>query len=43
MVAQSAALGPRFYAGCLEGGLCNGFEKLVMDADRLGSDQKILD
>jgi len=30
-------------AGWLEGGLCTGFEKLVMDADRLGSYQKILD
>ncbi len=30
-------------AGWLEGGLCVGFEKLVMDADRLGSYQKILD
>ena len=30
-------------AGWLEGGLCMGFEKLVMDADRLGSYQKILD
>ena len=30
-------------AGWLEGGLCNGFEKLVMDADRLGSYQKVLD
>ncbi len=29
-------------AGWLEGGLCAGFEKLVMDADRLGSYQKIL-
>ena len=26
----------------LEGVLCTGFEKLVMDADRLGSYQKIL-
>ena len=26
----------------LDGVLCNGFEKLVMDADRLGSYQKIL-
>ncbi len=26
----------------LEGVLCTGFEKLVMDADRLGSNQKIL-
>jgi len=30
-------------AGWLEGGLCVGFEKLIMDADRLGSYQKILD
>ncbi|MCJ8307725.1 MAG: trimethylamine methyltransferase family protein [Rhizobiaceae bacterium] len=30
-------------AGWLEGGLCTGFEKLVMDADRLSSYQKILD
>lgn len=30
-------------AGWLEGGLTTGFEKLVMDADRLGSYQKILD
>ena len=29
-------------AGWLEGGLCAGFEKLVMDADRLGSYQKVL-
>ncbi len=29
-------------AGWLEGALCTGFEKLVMDADRLGSYQKIL-
>lgn len=29
-------------AGWLEGGLCTGFEKLVMDADRLGAYQKIL-
>ncbi len=29
-------------AGWLEGGLCVGFEKLVMDADRLGSYQKLL-
>ena len=29
-------------AGWLEGGLCVGFEKLLMDADRLGSYQKIL-
>ncbi|MEO3416638.1 trimethylamine methyltransferase family protein [Roseovarius sp. CAU 1744] len=30
-------------AGWLEGGLATGFEKLVMDADRLGSYQKVLD
>ena len=29
-------------AGWLEGGLATGFEKLIMDADRLGSYQKIL-
>ena len=29
-------------AGWLEGGLCTGFEKLVMDADRLGGYQKML-
>ena len=29
-------------AGWMEGGLCVGFEKLVMDADRLGSYQKLL-
>lgn len=29
-------------AGWLEGGLCAGFEKLIMDADRLGSYQKVL-
>lgn len=29
-------------AGWLEGGLCIGFEKLIMDADRLGSYSKIL-
>ncbi len=29
-------------AGWLEGGLATGFEKLVMDADRLGSYQKVL-
>ena len=29
-------------AGWLEGGLCTGFEKLVIDADRLGSYQKLL-
>lgn len=28
-------------AGWLEGGLCTGFEKLIMDADRLGAYQKI--
>ena len=30
-------------AGWLEGGLCVGFEKLIMDADRLGSYQKVLE
>ena len=30
------------FARWLEGALCTGFEKLVMDADRLGSYQKIL-
>jgi len=30
-------------AGWLEGGLCTGYEKLIMDADRLGSYQKVLD
>lgn len=30
-------------AGWLEGGLCTGFEKLIMDADRLGGYQKLLD
>ncbi|RYG91785.1 trimethylamine methyltransferase [Loktanella sp. IMCC34160] len=30
-------------AGWMEGGLCTGFEKLVMDADRLGGYQKVLD
>lgn len=30
-------------AGWMEGGLCTGFEKLIMDADRLGSYQKVLD
>jgi len=30
-------------AGWLEGGLATGFEKLIMDADRLGSYQKLLD
>lgn len=29
-------------AGWLEGGLCTGFEKLVMDADRLGAYRKLL-
>ena len=29
-------------AGWMEGGLCTGFEKLVMDADRLGSYQKLM-
>lgn len=29
-------------AGWLEGGLCVGFEKLIMDADRLGAYQKVL-
>ena len=29
-------------AGWLEGGLSTGFEKLIMDADRLGSYQKVL-
>ena len=29
-------------AGWLEGGLCTGYEKLIMDADRLGSYQKVL-
>ncbi|WP_170427281.1 trimethylamine methyltransferase family protein [Ruegeria arenilitoris] len=29
-------------AGWLEGGLCTGFEKLIMDADRLGSYHKVL-
>jgi len=29
-------------AGWLEGGLCTGFEKLVMDADRLAAYQKLL-
>jgi len=29
-------------AGWLEGGLCTGFEKLIMDADRLGSYQKLM-
>ena len=28
-------------AGWMEGGLCTGFEKLVMDADRLGGYQKL--
>ena len=43
---QSTALaGAHFVlhaAGWLEGGLCTGFEKLVMDADRLGGYQKLL-
>ena len=30
-------------AGWLEGGLSTGFEKLIMDADRLGSYQKVTD
>ena len=30
-------------AGWLEGGLCVGFEKLVMDADRLGGYRKLLE
>ena len=29
-------------AGWLEGGLATGFEKLIMDADRLGSYQKLM-
>ena len=29
-------------AGWLEGGLATGYEKLIMDADRLGSYQKVL-
>ncbi len=29
-------------AGWLEGGLCTGYEKLLLDADRLGSYQKLL-
>lgn len=29
-------------AGWFEGGLCTGFEKLIMDADRLGGYQKVL-
>ena len=29
-------------AGWMEGGLCTGFEKLVMDADRLGGYQKLM-
>lgn len=29
-------------SGWLEGGLCTGFEKLIMDADRLGGYQKLL-
>ncbi|HMB75881.1 MAG TPA: trimethylamine methyltransferase family protein [Kiloniellaceae bacterium] len=43
---QSTALaGANFVlhaAGWLEGGLCTGFEKLVMDADRLGAYQVML-
>ena len=43
---QSTALaGANFVlqaAGWLEGGLCTGFEKLVMDADRLGAYQLLL-
>jgi trimethylamine--corrinoid protein Co-methyltransferase len=43
---QSTALaGANFVlhsAGWLEGGLCTGLEKLVMDADRLGGYQKLL-
>ena len=30
-------------AGWMEGGLCTGYEKLIMDADRLGGYQKLLD
>ena len=44
---QSTALaGANFVlhaAGWLEGGLCTGFEKLVMDADRLGAYQVVLE
>ena len=44
---QSTALaGANFVlhgAGWLEGGLCTGFEKLVMDADRLAAYQRILE
>ena len=29
-------------AGWMEGGLCTGYEKLIMDADRLGGYQKVL-
>lgn len=29
-------------AGWLEGGVCAGFEKWIMDADRLGDYQKVL-
>jgi trimethylamine--corrinoid protein Co-methyltransferase len=29
-------------AGWLEGGLCTGYEKLIMDADRLGGYQKLM-
>ena len=42
----STALGGANYvlhaAGWLEGGLCTGYEKLVIDADRLGSYQVVL-
>jgi trimethylamine--corrinoid protein Co-methyltransferase len=42
----STALGGAHFvlhaAGWLEGGLCTGYEKLVMDADRLGSYQVLL-
>lgn len=42
----STALGGAHFvlhaAGWLEGGLCTGFEKLVMDADRLGAYQVML-
>jgi len=42
----STALGGAHFvlhaAGWLEGGLCSGFEKLVMDADRLGAYQVML-
>ena len=33
---------PYMQQGWLEGGLSTGFEKLIMDADRLGSYQKFL-